>query len=70
MIARKTARRALGAVWEAMVDLAEGGNDQIVNTQRNAAMRDAEAIAERASALAALAQAAAFLARTLQEAPS
>ena len=70
MIARKVAKRALGAVWQAMLDLAEGGADQVVNAQREAAALDAAAIAERAIALATLAQTAAVLARGLGDARS
>ena len=70
MIARKVAKRALGAVWQAMVDLAEGGNDLVVNAQRHASAADAGAIAERAIALVALAQTAAMLARVLEDAKS
>lgn len=68
MIARKTARRALGALWEAMVDLAEAGHDQVVDKQRDALAEDAAAIASRASDLAHLAMAAAVLVRSFQEA--
>lgn len=68
MIARKVAKRALGAVWQAMVDLAEGGHDQVVNAQREASTPEAIAIAERASALAILAQTAVILARGLGDA--
>lgn len=70
MIARKVAKRALGAVWRAMVDLPEGGHDQVVNAQRDAFTPDAVAIAERAAALATLAQTAAVLARGLEDARS
>lgn len=65
MIARKTAKRALGLVWEAMVELAEGGHDEAVSTQRGATTFDAERIATRAHDLSALALAAAVLARSL-----
>ena len=68
MIARKIAKRALGAVWLAMVDLAEGGHDQVVKAQREAAALDAAAIAERATASASLAQTAAVLALGLEDA--
>ncbi len=68
MIARKFAKRALGAVWRAMEDLAEGGSDLVVNAQRHASAANAGAIAERAIALVALAQTAAMLARGLEDA--
>ncbi|GAM96854.1 hypothetical protein U91I_00475 [alpha proteobacterium U9-1i] len=66
MIAPKTARRALSAIWETMVDLAEAGHDHVVGTHRDALAEEAATIASRASDLSALAIAAAVLAKSLQ----
>ena len=57
------AAAALTAVWNAMVVLAEAGNDQVVGQQRKAKARAAARIAQIASDLSALSRAAEVLAR-------
>ena len=57
------ASAALARVWEAMVVLAEDGNDLVVDTQRLAPTDSAHRIGDIASDLATLARAAEVLAR-------
>ena len=57
------AAAALPAVWNAMVSLAEAGNDKVVWSQRKAKRRDAAGITQIASDLSTLARAAEVLAR-------
>lgn len=54
---------ALARVWDAMVVLAEAGNDMVVDTQRLAPADSAHQIGSIASDLATLARAAEVLAR-------
>lgn len=67
MIAPETARAATEVLWQAMVELAEAGNDRVVQTQASGDASDAAAIATIAADLATLTHAAAILARS--EAP-
>lgn len=68
MIAPETARSACEAVWLAMVELAETANHEVVSEQRSAHATATTNIAAVASDLAALAVAAAVLARHLDHA--
>ncbi|MDX2276949.1 MAG: hypothetical protein NW206_15980 [Hyphomonadaceae bacterium] len=60
---------ALEAIWQVMVELAEAGNDEVVNTQAATSKDGAARIGVIAGDLAALAEAAAVLARRTEAAP-
>jgi hypothetical protein len=62
-MAPDTARAGVQSLWAAMVELAEAGNDIVVQTQRGAQAEQAQIIASIAADLAALAMAAATMAR-------
>ncbi|MBS0384353.1 MAG: hypothetical protein JSS00_03280 [Proteobacteria bacterium] len=62
MIARDTALQGAEALWSAMVELAEAGNDLTVASQAEGIAQDAMQIANYASDLSVLARAAAILA--------
>lgn len=66
MIADDEERGALEHIWEAMVILAEEGNDLVVNEQREPDTTAARHIGEIASDLVALSRAAEVLARLRQ----
>lgn len=63
MMERVTARAALEHVWRAMVELAESGNDAVVDGQRRPTVKVIRGITDAATDLATLAHAAAALAR-------
>ena len=70
MISTKTARAALDPLWQAMVELAEGANESVIGAQRKAPSKVARTIGDSAADLAALAHAAAVLARATKRAPA
>ena len=57
-MARETAQAATEALWAAMVELAEAGNDRTVAGQAGASSAEARQIATLATELAAIAKAA------------
>jgi hypothetical protein len=63
MIDRNTAHTACEAVWAAMVELAEAGNDLVISTQAQPSEEAAVKLVGLAEASGALASAAAHLAR-------
>jgi hypothetical protein len=62
MMARETAQAATEALWAAMVELAEAGNDRTVAAQAGASSAEARRIAALATDLAAIARAAEVIA--------
>lgn len=65
-MAPETASAGVEAVWAALVELAETGNDLGVNAQAKPTEHRAKRLGQIAADLAALAQAAAVLARHCQ----
>jgi hypothetical protein len=63
MMQRVTAHAALEHIWRAMVELAESGNDAVVDGQRTPTVNVIRRITDGATDLATLAHAAAALAR-------
>lgn len=68
MIARATARQALDALWQVMVELAEAANDHVVETQASANASAAKKIAALTGDLADIAKAASVIARHVRRA--
>jgi hypothetical protein len=66
MIAPETARAALEPLWQAMIELAEWSNDQVVDQQIRPSSVLAGQIGQSATDLATLAHVAAILARHSQ----
>ena len=66
MMARETARAATEALWAAMVELVEAGNDRTVAGQAGASSAEARRIAALATELGAIARAAEIVASYAQ----
>lgn len=64
-----TAKKALGTIWLAMIELAEASNDHVVALQRRQSVRDTRKIASFAEDLSTLARSAVVLARHVARAP-
>ena len=67
MMARQTAQAAAEALWAAMVELAEAGNNRTVAAQAGASPVEAKRVAVLATELAAIARAAEIVAHYAQK---